>query len=64
MASRALTVAELAEMVGVSTWSIYACLRDTGEIFGVPAYRVRSRWLFPREPFERLFPAASVEVPS
>lgn len=56
MSVRAMSVDELAGMVGVSASSVYQQLHETGEVFGVHAYRVRRRWLIPREPIEKLFP--------
>lgn len=48
MAAAAYSVAELAELTGVSQSAIWTELREHGQIFGVPALRIRSRWLLPR----------------
>lgn len=48
----AYQVREIAELLGVSTATVYAELADTGEIAGVPALRIRSRWVLPKRPID------------
>lgn len=53
MASSAYTVAEVAEMTGVSKTSVYLELEQTGEVLGVPGLKIRSRWVLPRRPIDQ-----------
>lgn len=52
MARSALSVAELAEMTGVSLSTIYLELEQTGQVMGVQAFKIRRRWVLPRRLIE------------
>lgn len=52
MASSAFSVAELAELTGVSATSIYRELLATGHVLGVKGFQIRRRWVIPRRPIE------------
>jgi len=48
------SVAELADLTAAGKTTIYLELETTGEVFGVKALKIRSRWLIPRAPIDRM----------
>jgi hypothetical protein len=53
MARASFTVAEVADLTGVSKSTCYIELERTGELLGVKCLKIRQRWVVPATPIRK-----------